>query len=66
MDFGILAIAFNIGKMISKQKKDKKGMNGRDYKTDKGRKWSFMRNIFISCWIKSQKRKKALSRILCK
>lgn len=25
MDFGILAIAFNIGKMISKQKKAKKG-----------------------------------------
>lgn len=40
MDFGILAIAFNIGKMISKQKKAQKGRNGRDYKTDKGRKWS--------------------------
>ncbi|MGH6758391.1 IS1182 family transposase [Bacteroides fragilis] len=58
MDFGILAIAFNIGKMICKQKKAKKGRDGKDYKTDKGRKLSFMRGIFISCWINHKKRKK--------
>ena len=58
MDFGILAIAFNIGKMISKKKKDKKGRNGKDYKTDKGRKSSFMRDIFISCWINHKKETK--------
>ena len=58
MDFGILAIAFNIGKMISKQKKAKKGRNGKDYKTDKGRKSSFMRDIFISYWINYKKRQK--------
>lgn len=49
MDFGILAIAFR--KMVSRQKKAKKERNGRDYKTDKGRKWSFMGDIFISCCI---------------
>ncbi|MHC8466327.1 hypothetical protein, partial [Bacteroides hominis] len=27
-------------------------------KTDKGRKLSFMRGIFISCWINHKKRKK--------
>ncbi|MCY6341153.1 IS5/IS1182 family transposase, partial [Bacteroides fragilis] len=31
---------------------------GKDYKTDKGRKLSFMRGIFISCWINHKKRKK--------
>lgn len=58
MDFGILAIAFNIGTMISKQKKAKKERKGRHYKTDKGRKWSFMRDIFISCWINHKKETK--------
>ncbi|WP_250716633.1 MULTISPECIES: hypothetical protein, partial [Bacteroides] len=32
--------------------------DGKDYKTDKGRKLSFMRGIFISCWINHKKRKK--------
>ncbi|WP_129661607.1 hypothetical protein, partial [Bacteroides fragilis] len=44
--------------MICKQKKAKKGRDGKDYKTDKGRKLSFMRGIFISCWINHKKRKK--------
>lgn len=44
--------------MISKQKKAKKGRNGKDYKTDKGRKSSFMRDIFISYWINYKKRQK--------
>ena len=55
MDFGILAIAFNIGKMINKQKKTKIGRDGMNYKTDKGRKWSFMSDTFIICWINHKK-----------
>lgn len=58
MDFGILAIAFNIGKIISKQKKAKKGREGMNYKTHKGRKWSFMRNTLIICGINHKKETK--------
>jgi len=58
MDFGILAIAFNIGKMICKQKKAKKGRDGMNYKTDKGRKWNFMSDTFIIGWINHKKETK--------
>lgn len=58
MDLGILAIAFNIGKMICKQKKAKKGRDGMNYKTDKGRKWNFMSDTFIIGWINHKKETK--------
>lgn len=65
IDFGILAIAFNIGKIISKQKKAKKGRDGMNYKTHKGRKWSFMRNTFIIYGINHKKETKNKKRRGC-
>ena len=47
MDFGILAIAFNIGKMINKMKNAKKRDDGMDYKTDKRGKLGLMVEILI-------------------
>lgn len=51
MDFGILAIAFNIGKMISKQKNTKKKGDRTDYRCSKERILCFMADDVIKPWI---------------